>query len=71
MRIIFLLVLAMLAGCASMTKSHSDRTDHKVPVCHKGKTLYVDKAAVDAHIKHGDYGRACYGEKKQGDDQKD
>jgi hypothetical protein len=66
MRILLLLVLTIFAGCATTTKDHDD---HKVPVCHKGKTIYIDKAAVDAHIRHGDYGRACYGEKKQGDAQ--
>lgn len=48
------------AGCAVPVK------DHKHAVCHKGKTIYVDESAVDAHIRHGDYGRACYGEREQG-----
>lgn len=51
---------ALLAtGCVTAPK------DHKHAVCHKGKTIYVDDAAVDAHVRHGDYARPCYGEKRQ------
>ncbi len=35
----------------------------KVAVCHKGKTLYLPKPAVQAHMKHGDKSGAC--KKKQ------
>lgn len=31
----------------------------KVTLCHKGKTLSVALAAVDAHLKHGDTLGAC------------
>ena len=61
-----LLLAVVVAGCTGnglLTK------DSKRVVCHKGKTLYVDSAAFDAHIRHGDYGRACYGEKKTVDGQ--
>lgn len=55
---LLLAIAGIAAGCALPVK------DHKHAVCHKGKTIYVDEAAVDAHIRHGDYGRACYGEQK-------
>ncbi len=61
------MLLALLAGCAGLP--HHE--DHKRAVCHKGKTLYVDENAVDAHIRHGDYGRACYGEKKKERDKRE
>lgn len=60
-----LVSVAVLAGCHGLPVK-----DHKQAVCHKGKTIYVDDSAVQAHIRHGDYGRACYGEKKE-HDQKD
>ncbi len=52
-------VACFVTGCATHPM------DHKHAVCHKGKTIYVDDAAVDAHVRHGDYARACYGEKYQ------
>lgn len=64
MRIFQIVLLGMVAalnvGCGSFPAK-----DHKHAVCHKGKTIYVDEAAIDAHIRHGDYGRACYGEKQE------
>jgi len=59
------LAAVLFVGCALPVKNHQHA------VCHKGKTLYVDEAAVDAHIRHGDYGRACYGEKKKDHDDHD
>jgi len=61
---LLMMALVLVAGCATHPK------DHKVAVCHKGKTLYVDEAARDAHIRHGDYGRACYGDHRDDDDDK-
>lgn len=61
---IFGFVITFFVACAVSPK------DHKVAVCHKGKTLYVDEAAREAHIRHGDYGRACYGEHRDEDDKK-
>ena len=37
--------------------SPKEPCDHAV--CHKGKTLYIPKSAVEAHLKHGDYAGAC------------
>lgn len=57
------------AGACSLPVKESSKQpteDGKQPVCHKGKTIYVNEAAVAAHIKHGDYGRTCYGERKGG-----
>ena len=57
------LLACVLGGCAG---SGFPVKDSKHAVCHKGKTIYVDEAAVAAHVRHGDYGRACYGERKEG-----
>jgi hypothetical protein len=32
---------------------------HKVTICHKGKTIKVDKHAVRAHLRHGDTLGTC------------
>jgi hypothetical protein len=32
---------------------------HRVPVCHKGHTIYVAQPAVKAHVNHGDHAGAC------------
>jgi hypothetical protein len=45
----------------------------KVPVCHKGNTIYVSKNAVKAHLAHGDCIGECTVEKnseRQGFDEK-
>ena len=54
------IVVAISAGCGGLPAK-----DHKHAVCHKGRTIHVDEAAIDAHVRHGDYGRACYGEKPE------
>lgn len=52
--------LVYLAGCAVVAVGPPMETGGKVPVCHKGKkTIYVDEAAVDAHLGHGDYVGTC------------
>ncbi len=56
-----LLAAAICTGC-----SLPPVKEEKHAVCHKGKTIYVDEAAVAAHVRHGDYGRACYGDGKEG-----
>jgi hypothetical protein len=33
--------------------------NHKVAMCHKGHTIYVDQHAVPAHTRHGDTVGAC------------
>ncbi|MRR53934.1 MAG: hypothetical protein EG822_05395 [Deltaproteobacteria bacterium] len=48
------------AGCAVVSVGNPTQAGGKVPVCHKGKkTIYVDEAAVDAHLGHGDYVGMC------------
>lgn len=48
------------AGCAVIAVGPQPGTGGKVAVCHKGKkTIYVDEAAVDAHLGHGDYVGMC------------
>jgi hypothetical protein len=48
------------AGCAVVSVGAPTEAGGKVPVCHKGKkTIYVDEAAVDAHLAHGDYLEMC------------
>jgi hypothetical protein len=46
---------------------YSFKTDqfpgNKVPVCHKGNTIYVSKDAVKAHLAHGDCIGECASEK--------
>lgn len=52
-----LALLGLAAGCVVVAP---EQQDGKTPVCHKGKkTLYVGDAAVDAHLKHGDYVGVC------------
>ena len=41
-------VLGLSAGTASAAQ------DHKIDICHKGKTISVDIHAVPAHLEHGD-----------------
>src|SRR3712207_4572563 len=45
--------------------------DHKVTICHKGKTISVDKHALKAHLKHGDYKGKCEKDKDKDKDKKD
>lgn len=39
--------------------SNSSGLPHKVDVCHDGKTLNIAKAALEAHLNHGDSLGAC------------
>ena len=42
------------------TDSESDETDEKkINVCHKGKTININKNALDAHLRHGDTEGPC------------
>ena len=36
----------------------------KVTICHKGKTISVNKHALKAHLNHGDYKGKCKPDKK-------
>jgi hypothetical protein len=46
-------------GCAVVVEEKAPETSGKVAICHKGKTIYVDEAAVKAHLGHGDYMGTC------------
>ena len=57
-----LLVVSMISlfGCAVVMEEQAPPAGGKVAVCHKGKkTIYVDDAAVKAHLGHGDYLGPC------------
>jgi hypothetical protein len=57
--ILFLLISCF--GCAVGIEEKAPKAKGKVAVCHKGKkTIYVDEAAVKAHLGHGDYIGPCY-----------
>ena len=36
-----------------------DHEQHKVTICHKGHTITISRAALDAHLKHGDVLGPC------------
>jgi hypothetical protein len=44
--------------------NNNEYPDKKVPICHKGNTIYVSKNAVKAHLAHGDCIGECTVEKK-------
>jgi len=46
-------------GDACDSRDNVYETTGKVDICHKGKTIYIDEAAVKAHLKHGDYMGTC------------
>lgn len=57
-----------VSGCAVLlevkppytTTKKAANADDKIAVCHKGKkTIYISRAALDAHLKHGDYRGHC------------
>lgn len=57
-----LILVSMLSffGCAVVLQESAPEAGGKVAVCHKGKkTIYVDEAAVKAHLGHGDYMGPC------------
>lgn len=56
-----IIVISMMSCCGCvLIKEVSPETGGKVAMCHKGKkTIYVDEAAVKAHLKHGDYEGVC------------
>jgi len=56
--IIFISMISCF-GCAVVMEEKSLETEGKVAICHKGKTIYVDEAAVKAHLGHGDYMGIC------------
>ncbi len=56
-----IIFIAMISccGCAVVVGENVNETNDKVAICHKGKTIYVDGAAVNAHLAHGDYTGTC------------
>lgn len=46
-------------GCAAIIQESAHETSYKAAICHKGKTIYVNEAAVNAHLRHGDYMGVC------------
>lgn len=56
--IIFISMISCF-GCAVVFEEKAPETRSKVAICHKGKTIYVDEAAVKAHMGHGDYMGTC------------
>src|SRR3712207_6622212 len=69
------MALTMVAGPAfagDYDYGKDKGNDHKVTICHKGKTISVDKHALKAHLKHGDYKDKCKKDKDKKDkDKKD
>lgn len=57
----FILVSMILCfGCAVVLQESAPEAGGKVAICHKGKkTIYVDEAAANAHLGHGDYMGPC------------
>lgn len=56
MKMIICLIMICCSGCVI---DKVPKSGDKVAICHKGKTIYVDEAAVKAHLKHGDYLGHC------------
>lgn len=57
-KIIIFISMISFFGCA-VIEEKAPGPSSKVAICHKGKTIYVDEAAVDAHLGHGDYMGTC------------
>ena len=63
-KLLFSLAMILCFGCAmavgdNVVGDNVYETTGKVAICHKGKTIYIDEAAVNAHLKHGDYIGTC------------
>jgi len=56
--IIFITMISCF-GCVAVIEKTGPETSGKEAICHKGKTIYVDEAAVKAHLGHGDYMGTC------------
>jgi hypothetical protein len=56
-----IICVAMIScfGCAVVHEEKAPETSGKIAICHKGKTISVDEAAVKAHLRHGDYMGTC------------
>ena len=44
---------------ANAVPDHSDKGQSKVTICHKGVTITIARAALDAHLAHGDKVGSC------------
>jgi hypothetical protein len=53
------IAMILCFGCAAVIEETGPVNSGKVAICHKGKTIYVDEAAVKAHLGHGDYMGTC------------
>lgn len=53
------ILMILCCGCSVAIEDSVPDTSGKVAVCHKGKTIYVDESAVNAHLGHGDYLGTC------------
>ena len=51
--------LICLCACFCLSSATAWAKKKKAAVCHKGKTIWVAKPAVKAHIRHGDHMGAC------------
>jgi hypothetical protein len=63
-KILFSFAMILCFGCAmavgdNVIGDNVYQTEDKVAICHKGKTIYIDQAAVKAHLKHGDSMGTC------------
>ncbi len=57
--VIFVSIILFL-GCSVVVEETAPGPGGKKAICHKGKkTIYVDDAAVKAHLGHGDYMGPC------------
>ena len=56
---IIFIAMILSFGCAAVIGESAYETSDKVAICHKGKTIYVNEAAVKAHLGHGDYMGTC------------
>jgi len=56
---IIFISMILCFGCAVVVGESAYETSDKEAVCHKGKTIYVNDAAVKAHLRHGDYMGTC------------
>jgi len=61
-KILIFALFISFAGCIAVVEEAPPPPPKggRVAICHKGKnTLYVDEAAVKAHLNHGDYLGEC------------
>ena len=79
--LLLVLSAALAAGCSSAPRSaqgypasarvSGSGDTARYQICHKGKnTLTLPRAAVDAHLRHGDRFGTCRGDRRQ-DDRRD